>query len=115
MRNFPRISTRILSGLAILVMASVCAFAQTPVAPVSNPCSRFRAGSTVHQPPAIFSSNGVLNVRFSYQQTTDSVGRTLFCFMTPSGLEDPTLHVQPGDTINITVTNNTPASPVEEV
>jgi FtsP/CotA-like multicopper oxidase with cupredoxin domain len=30
--------------------------------------------------------------------------------MTPSGLENPTLHVKPGDTLSITVTNNTPFS-----
>jgi FtsP/CotA-like multicopper oxidase with cupredoxin domain len=57
----------------------------------------------------------LLNVRISYLTTTDSAGRTLFCFMTPNGLENPTLHVNPGDTLNITVTNNTPNSPVEEV
>jgi len=45
----------------------------TPVLPVPNPCTpRFSAGSTIAQPPALFSQNGVLNVRFSYQQTTDS-------------------------------------------
>jgi FtsP/CotA-like multicopper oxidase with cupredoxin domain len=32
--------------------------------------------------------------------------------MTPSGLENPTLHVSPGDTLNITVTNNTPFNDV---
>src|SRR5260370_1937458 len=81
----------------------------TPVATVPNPCARLRPGTAVHQPPALFSSNGVLNVRFSYQQTTDSVGRLLHCFMTDTGIEEPTLHVKPGDTLNITVTNNTPA------
>jgi FtsP/CotA-like multicopper oxidase with cupredoxin domain len=80
----------------------------TPVAAVSNPCTRFAPGSVVHQPPALSSKNGVLNVQFSYQTTTDSVGRQLFCFMTPSGQENPTLHVKPGDTLNVTVTNNTP-------
>jgi FtsP/CotA-like multicopper oxidase with cupredoxin domain len=70
------------------------------------------AGSVVQQPPALFSQNGVLNVQFSYQTTTDSIGRQLFCFMTPDGLENPTLHVNPGDRLNITVTNNTPTSPV---
>jgi FtsP/CotA-like multicopper oxidase with cupredoxin domain len=114
----------ILAGI-ILMFAQTCAFAAPtmiasgttgvqPVAPVSNPCPRFKAGSIVHQPPALFSSNGVLNVQFSYQTTTDFAGRQLFCYMTPDGLEDPTLHVKPGDTLNITVTNNTPASPVEE-
>jgi len=48
------------------------------------------------------------------QQTTDSVGRLLHCFMTEDGLESPTLHVNPGDTLNIAVTNNTPASPLGE-
>lgn len=121
MKAFPRYLLRLLPGVVLLAAG---AFAQTvtatsstsptPVKPVSNPCPRFKAGSIVHQPPALFSSNGVLSVRFSYQETTDSVGRTLRCFMTDTGLEEPTLHVKPGDRLNITVTNNTPASPVEE-
>ena len=89
--------------------ATSSATAPTPVAPVANACQRFAAGSVVQQPPALFSQNGVLNVRFSYQTTTDAAGRQLFCFMTPAGLENPTLHLNPGDTLNITVTNNTPA------
>jgi FtsP/CotA-like multicopper oxidase with cupredoxin domain len=110
-------------GAATVIMAlwaagGVAAMAQTtatssttnptPVAPVANACQRFAAGSTVQQPPALFSQNGVLNVSFSYQTTTDAVGRQLYCFMTPSGLENPTLYVNPGDTLNVTVTNNTP-------
>jgi FtsP/CotA-like multicopper oxidase with cupredoxin domain len=106
-------------GFAVFAMhcAPPSAFAQATaspssapaaVPPVANACPRFAAGSVVHQPPALFSQNGVLNVLFSYQSTTDSVGRQLFCFMTPAGLENPTLHVNPGDTLNITVTNNTP-------
>lgn len=106
---------RLLISLALL---SICASTQTPtpVAPVSNPCApRFAAGSVVSNPPAVFSSNGVLNVNFSYQETTDSVGRLLHCLMTDSGLQEPTLHVKPGDTLNITVTNNTPNAPFGEV
>jgi FtsP/CotA-like multicopper oxidase with cupredoxin domain len=95
-----------------LAFAQMNALAQTAVKPVANPCQRFAAGSVIHQPPALFSQNGVLTVQFSYQAATDSVGRQLFCFMTPGGLENPTLHVNPGDTLNITVTNNTPFSEV---
>jgi FtsP/CotA-like multicopper oxidase with cupredoxin domain len=110
-------------ALAVLSLLPLQAFAQgstststtsssssspTPVAPVRNACQRPAPGSVVQNPPSLFSSNGVLNVQFSYQQVTDSVGRQLFCFMTPSGLENPTLHVNPGDTLNVTVTNNTP-------
>lgn len=83
-----------------------------PVEPVANACQRFAPGSTVQNPPALFSQNGVLNVKFSYQSATDSNGRQLFCFMTPSGLENPTLYLNAGDTLNITVTNNTPFNPV---
>ncbi len=106
--------------LGLVAFISTCAFAQTttpstaptPVAPVANACPRPAAGSVIHQPPALFSQNGVLNVRFSYQTVTDSLGRQEFCFMTPNGLVNPTLHVNPGDTLNITVTNNTPVSSV---
>jgi FtsP/CotA-like multicopper oxidase with cupredoxin domain len=93
---------------AIAQTTATSSSAPTPVPPVSNPCSRFTAGSAIHNPPALYSQDGVLNVQFSYQTTTDSVGRQLYCFMTPDGLENPTLHVNPGDTLNITVTNNTP-------
>jgi FtsP/CotA-like multicopper oxidase with cupredoxin domain len=113
----------LVAGFAVIALGETPAYGQTvstptiganPVAPVANPCPRFQAGSVVTNPPALHSQNGVLNVRLSYQQATDSAGRMLFCFMTPDGLEEPTLHVNPGDTLNITVTNNTPASPVEE-
>src|SRR5215469_17053796 len=101
----------ILAGVLLAALVSPYMLAQT-VPPVANPCTRFAAGSVVQNPPALFSQNGVLNVQFSYQSVTDSVGRQLFCFMTPAGLENPTLHVKPGDTLNITVTNNTPFSEV---
>ncbi|MEA3108273.1 MAG: hypothetical protein QOI88_2878 [Gammaproteobacteria bacterium] len=81
-----------------------------PVLPVASPCPRFNAGSIVHNPPALFSSNGFLRVRFSYQHRIDHEGMELLCFMTPDGLEDPTLHVKPGDHLIITITNNTPST-----
>jgi FtsP/CotA-like multicopper oxidase with cupredoxin domain len=84
-----------------------------PVPPVANPCPRLAARSVVENPPALFSHHAVLNANFSYQTTTDEAGRALFCFMTPDGLENPTLHVHPGDHLIINVTNNTQATPVE--
>ena len=117
MKRFFGRTSAALFALAVLSLLPLQAFAQgnssgspTPVAPVSNACQRFAPGSVVQNPPALFSQNGVLNVQFSYQQVPDSdkSGRQLFCFMTPNGLENPTLHVNPGDTLNVTVTNNTP-------
>ncbi len=112
---WPRAAASVLLSLGFAGGAFVEASSPSPVPPVPNPCQRFTAGSIIRQPPALFSHNGVLNVRLSYQTTTDSVGRQLFCFMTADGLENPTLHVNPGDTLNVTVTNNTPTNPVGEV
>jgi FtsP/CotA-like multicopper oxidase with cupredoxin domain len=104
-------------GLAVLALvpsviaqttASAASTALPAIAPVPNPCPRFAPGSVIHQPPALFSQNGVLSVQFSYQTTMDFAGRTLYCFMTPNGLQNPTMHVKPGDHLIITVTNNTP-------
>ncbi len=100
--------------LMVVVMAQMCVVAQASVAPVNTTCTRFNPGSVIHNPPALFSSNGVLNVQFSYQASTDSIGRQTFCFVTPSGVQNPTLHVKPGDTLNITVTNNTPFTEVND-
>lgn len=86
-----------------------------PVPLVPNGCPRQPPGSVIQQPPALFSSHGVLNVQLSYQTATDPYGRTLYCLVTPAGQQEPTLHINPGDTLNVTVTNNTPVSPVEEV
>ena len=52
--------------------------ALTPVSAVANPCPRPAAGSAVHNPPALFSSDGVLNVRFSYEHSFDTDGTDLF-------------------------------------
>jgi len=111
-----RVHFIVMCGLGVSALISAPAFGgPKPVAPVPSPCTpRFAAGSVIHNPPALYSSDGVLNVRFSYQQTPDAAGRLLHCFMTDTGIQEPTLHVNPGDTLNITVTNNTPPQPFGE-
>ena len=114
MKTLPRLQGRHVVIAAMFVAACLSAYATQPVPPVPNPCLRL-ANGFVLDPPSVYSQNGVLNVRFSYQQTTDAQGRLLHCFMTDTGLQEPTLHVNPGDTLNITVTNNTPAAPFGEI
>lgn len=84
------------------------AFAQAP-ATGSNPCPRFSAGATAINPPSLYSVNGALTVNLAYNTATDSAGRTLYCFTEPDGTESPTLHVRPGDTLTVNVTNKLPA------
>jgi FtsP/CotA-like multicopper oxidase with cupredoxin domain len=69
-------------------------------------CPRPAAGSVVERPAALYSSNGVLNVSLGYYTAVDDAGHTLFCFLTPDGQQSPTLHVNPGDTLNVALTNN---------
>jgi FtsP/CotA-like multicopper oxidase with cupredoxin domain len=68
-------------------------------------CRRPPPGSVVSDPPAFFSHGGKLNIDLDYISSVDGKGRRLFCFVTPGGLESPTLHVRPGDWLNIHLTN----------
>jgi FtsP/CotA-like multicopper oxidase with cupredoxin domain len=71
-------------------------------------CPRPASGSVVARPADLYSANNVLNVTFNYYTSVDDAGRTLFCFATPDGAESPTLHVNPGDTLNVTLNNMIP-------
>lgn len=104
-----RIISTIIIAFAALTLMPLYAFADRGDG--NDLCPRPPAGSTVMPPPDLFSRNGVLNVTFHYFTTVDSAGRTLFCLRTPDGMESPTLHVNPGDTLNVTVTNLVPAPP----
>jgi FtsP/CotA-like multicopper oxidase with cupredoxin domain len=74
-------------------------------------CPRPPTGSIVQPPADMYSKNGVLRVHFDYYTSVDDAGLTLFCFITHDGKQAPTLHVNPGDKIEMTVTNRVPAVP----
>ena len=96
--------------LAVLLLLSFAALAPEAFAD-GGVCPRPAAGSEVTRPPDLYSKNGVLDVAMNYRTSVDALGRTLFCFVTKGGHESPTLHVNPGDTINIKLTNMVPAAP----
>ncbi len=90
--------------------------ATTPVAvtasadPADQVCARFAAGAVVSAPPELKSQNGVLEVTFTFQMATDSQGIVRYCYVTTTGLEAPTLRVNPGDKLIIHFTNNLSAN-----
>jgi FtsP/CotA-like multicopper oxidase with cupredoxin domain len=92
----------------VFVSVVAMAVAQISALGQSNPCPRFSAGSTVRNPPALYSQGGSLTVNLSYNTTTDADGRPLYCFTMPDGTESPTLHVRPGDHLIVNVKNNLP-------
>jgi hypothetical protein len=73
-------------------------------------CARFAAGSVVSAPSELKSQNGVLEVTFTFQTVTDTQGLVRYCYVTNTGLEAPTLRVNPGDQLIIHFTNNLPAA-----
>ena len=101
---------RFLSGLVLLLTACGI-FPAIASAQGSTFCPRPAAGSMATPPPDLYSRNGVLNASFNYYTMVDAAQRTLFCFVTPDGLQSPTLHLHPGDTLNLSVTNLDPAPP----
>ena len=74
-------------------------------------CPRFPAGSPVTAPEDLYSKDGLLTVKLKYQTEVDQSGNTLFCFTDGNGAQSPTLHVNPGDRIVMSVTNGIAGAP----
>jgi FtsP/CotA-like multicopper oxidase with cupredoxin domain len=97
-------------ALLLVLFAGLLVPAQA-LAQVGPPCSRPGPGATATPPEDLYSQNGVLNVSLNYYTSVEGP-ITLFCFVDASnGNEAPTLHVNPGDRLNITLTNMVPANP----
>lgn len=73
-------------------------------------CARYATGSVVTAPPELISQNGVLEVTMKFESVTDSLGLVRYCYVTDTGLEAPTLVVNPGDQLIIHFTNDLAAS-----
>jgi hypothetical protein len=69
-------------------------------------CARYTAGSIVSDPPVLQSQNGVLEVTMGFYTVTDSQGLVRYCYVTNTGLEAPTLIVNPGDSLIIHFQND---------
>jgi FtsP/CotA-like multicopper oxidase with cupredoxin domain len=72
-------------------------------------CARYSVGSIVSAPPELKSQNSVLEVTFKFLTVTDSQGLARYCYVTDTGLEAPTLRVNPGDKLIIHFENDLPA------
>ena len=99
----------VLKGLLLTICLSTL-FAGQALAD-GGVCPRPAPQTEVLPPPGIYSTNGEINISMNYYTSVDDAGRTLFCFVTSDGKESPTLHVNPGETIRIQLTNMVPAAP----
>ena len=87
----------------------VSSAAASAAEPADQVCARFATGSATTAPPELKSQNGVLEVTFKFLTTTDSQGLARYCYITDTGLEAPTLRVNPGDQLIIHFQNDLPA------
>lgn len=95
-------------GLAFLAAAPISVFGQ-------DPCFRYPQGSTIQDPENLYSKDGVLTVDFTYQTTPGPDGRPMYCFVNSDGVQSPTLHVKPGDTLVLNLTNLVPEGTGEKL
>jgi FtsP/CotA-like multicopper oxidase with cupredoxin domain len=78
--------------------------------PADQVCGRFAAGSVTTAPPELKSQGGVLEVTFKFLTATDAQGLIRYCYVTDTGLQAPTLRVNPGDQLIIHFQNDLPAA-----
>jgi FtsP/CotA-like multicopper oxidase with cupredoxin domain len=108
--SFRQRYAQMLAGFAVFILFAVVQLLPTTAAMAqgAGACARFAPGSVITPPEDLFSVGGVLKLNLSYQTALDPNGNTLFCYVLPDGQESPTLHVKPGDHLQITLTNDTP-------
>ena len=78
--------------------------------PADQVCARFATGSATTAPPELKSQNGVLEVTFKFLTATDAQGLVRYCYVSDTGLQSPTLRVNPGDLLTIHFQNDLPAA-----
>ncbi|MGA7191283.1 MAG: multicopper oxidase domain-containing protein [Candidatus Acidiferrales bacterium] len=99
-----------MSRITLAIFACLCfiharpgVYAQEPPA---NTCPRPAIGSPVAEPEDLRSQSGVLQVDLTVRNYTDADGTTRYCYLTPNGVESPTLRLSPGDLLILNLKND---------
>jgi FtsP/CotA-like multicopper oxidase with cupredoxin domain len=69
-------------------------------------CARPSIGSVVREPEDLRSHNGVLKVQLTAYNTKQADGSIRYCYIDENGAESPTLRVNPGDLVVLTLKND---------
>jgi FtsP/CotA-like multicopper oxidase with cupredoxin domain len=72
----------------------------------AEPCPRPAEGSLVAEPEDLRSRNGELKVELTARNSRQSDGSTRYCFIDEKGRESPTLRVNPGDLVILSLKND---------
>ena len=93
-------------GGVIFSLCAVSAFAQGAG---RGACSRPAIGDIVPEPKDLRSQDGVLKVELIYRSSSDDQGRKRYCYLDKDGSEAPTLRVNPGDWLILSLKNEVAA------
>ncbi|MGA9509901.1 MAG: multicopper oxidase domain-containing protein [Candidatus Sulfotelmatobacter sp.] len=103
-------------NVLLALSLSLC-FAKSFLCAQSAPeaCPRPSIGSVVTQPEDLRSHNGVLKVELTAHNAKQSDGSTRYCYIDENGAESPTLRVNPGDLVILTLKNDLTALGLDAV
>ncbi len=95
-------------GSLCLTLAGSTLYAQS----AQQVCPRPLPGSLVTEPEELRSRDGMLRVELTARSEKQSDGSTRYCYIDEDGAESPTLRVNPGDLVVLTLKNDlTPLNP----
>jgi FtsP/CotA-like multicopper oxidase with cupredoxin domain len=96
-----------LKNLLLALSLSLCFFESVLYAQAApETCPRPSIGSIVTEPEDLRSHNGVLKVELTAHNAKQPDGSIRYCFIDQNGAESPTLRVNPGDLVVLTLKND---------
>ncbi len=96
-----------LKNLLLAFCLSLCFFESVLYAQAApEACPRPSVGSIVTEPEDLRSHNGVLKVELTAHNAKQPDGSIRYCFIDQNGAESPTLRVNPGDLVVLTLKND---------
>jgi FtsP/CotA-like multicopper oxidase with cupredoxin domain len=102
--------TRLTLNNGLLLLCLSLSFARSAAAlyakAAPETCPRPSLGSVVTEPVDLRSRNGVLKVELTIHNAKQSDGTIRYCYVDENGAESPTLRVNPGDLVVLTLRND---------
>jgi FtsP/CotA-like multicopper oxidase with cupredoxin domain len=98
-----------LKNLPIVIFLCLCVTQLRPVLYAQSApevCPRPLPGGIVTEPEELRSRDGVLKVELTAHNAKQSDGSTRYCYIDENGAESPTLRVNPGDLVILTLKND---------
>ena len=78
-----------------------------PLKATTRTCEDAPTGGLLTESPHLYSADGALTVTLSYVTSVGSEGNVRFCYLTPDGKQNPTLHLKAGEHLRLQLRNET--------